>query len=100
MAGAIRQPIDLAALERYIDSHVKEIQVPISVKQVGLCQHSSKAHVLTTHGKIVRLWTIDPNVSAHGQDGEALRDAQEASRQAPVSNGAQGRKRVQDHSCP
>jgi hypothetical protein len=35
MAGEIRQPIDLAALERYIDNHVKEIKGPISVKQVS-----------------------------------------------------------------
>ena len=35
MAGAIRQPIDIPALERYIESHVPEIKTPIEVKQVG-----------------------------------------------------------------
>ena len=36
MAGAVRQPIDLDSLERYIVSHVPEIAVPIDVKQVKL----------------------------------------------------------------
>jgi hypothetical protein len=35
MAGEIRQPIDIAAFERYCADNVKEIQVPITVKQVG-----------------------------------------------------------------
>jgi hypothetical protein len=34
MAGAVRQPIDIPALERYISQHVPEIQTPIDVKQV------------------------------------------------------------------
>lgn len=34
MAGAVRQPIDIAALERYIQQTVPEIKVPIDVKQV------------------------------------------------------------------
>ncbi|KIW07574.1 uncharacterized protein PV09_01529 [Verruconis gallopava] len=38
MAGEIRQPIDIAALERYIADNVKEIQVPITVKQFGYGQ--------------------------------------------------------------
>lgn len=67
MAGEIRQPIDLAALERYIDSHVKEIKVPISVKQVsGMSVVSFSVWMLMRHANIVRLWTIEPDVSDHG----------------------------------
>jgi hypothetical protein len=35
MAGVVRQPIDVASLERYIASNVPEIAVPIDVKQVN-----------------------------------------------------------------
>ena len=34
MAGAIRQQIDIPALERYIDQHVPIIKTPLEVKQV------------------------------------------------------------------
>jgi hypothetical protein len=34
MAGNVRQPIDIAALERYISVNVPEIKVPLDVKQV------------------------------------------------------------------
>ena len=34
MAGAVRQPIDIPSLERWISKNVPEIQVPIDVKQV------------------------------------------------------------------
>ena len=37
MAGEVRQPIDLASLERYIDSDVPQIKTPLSLKQVH-CQ--------------------------------------------------------------
>lgn len=36
MAGTLRQPIDVPSLERFIASHVPEIQGPITLKQVGL----------------------------------------------------------------
>lgn len=36
MAGAVRQPIDLASLEVYIKQHVPEIRVPIDIKQVRM----------------------------------------------------------------
>jgi hypothetical protein len=35
MAGPIRQPIDVASLERYISTHVPDIKVPINVEQVS-----------------------------------------------------------------
>jgi hypothetical protein len=34
MAGAVRQPIDLDSLTRYIEKHVAEISLPITIKQV------------------------------------------------------------------
>lgn len=35
MAGAIRQPIDLPSLERYIDANVPDIKTPLDIKQVS-----------------------------------------------------------------
>lgn len=34
MAGPVRQPIDLASLERYIDSNVPALKTPLQLKQV------------------------------------------------------------------
>lgn len=34
MAGTVRQPIDVPALERYIDQNVPIIKTPLEVKQV------------------------------------------------------------------
>lgn len=34
MAGAVRQPIDIPSLERYLDRNVPEIKTPLQVKQV------------------------------------------------------------------
>jgi hypothetical protein len=36
MAGQVRQPIDVASLERYVAANVPEIQIPLEVKQVGV----------------------------------------------------------------
>lgn len=41
MAGAVRQPIDIASLERYIQQAVPEIKVPIDVKQVRSLKHET-----------------------------------------------------------
>jgi len=46
MAGAVRQPIDVASLERYIADNVPEINVPIDVKQFGYGQ-SNPTYQLT-----------------------------------------------------
>lgn len=35
MAGRVRHPIDVEALEKYISRHVPEIKVPLDVKQVN-----------------------------------------------------------------
>jgi len=34
MAGPVRQPIDLKALEQYIDKNVPQIKTPLELKQV------------------------------------------------------------------
>jgi aminoglycoside phosphotransferase (APT) family kinase protein len=46
MAGPLRQPIDIARLERYIQSNAPHITSPISVKQFGLGQ-SNPTYLLT-----------------------------------------------------
>lgn len=35
MAGRVRQPIDIGALEKWISQNVPQIEVPLDVKQVG-----------------------------------------------------------------
>lgn len=35
MAGAVRQPIDLPSLERYIDRNVPALKTPLDIKQVS-----------------------------------------------------------------
>lgn len=36
MAGAVRQPIDIQSLERYLNQNVPEIKTPVDLKQVSL----------------------------------------------------------------
>lgn len=47
MAGAIRQPIDIKSLERYIDANVPAIKTPLDVKQFGYGQ-SNPTYLLTS----------------------------------------------------
>ena len=35
MAGSVRHPIDMRALERWIEKNIPEIEVPLQIKQVG-----------------------------------------------------------------
>ncbi|KAF2088088.1 acyl-CoA dehydrogenase family member 11 [Saccharata proteae CBS 121410] len=46
MAGAVRQPIDIASLEKYIEANVPDIKVPLDVKQFGYGQ-SNPTYQLT-----------------------------------------------------
>ncbi|KAF1990414.1 APH-domain-containing protein [Aulographum hederae CBS 113979] len=46
MAGTVRQPIDLKALEKYIDQNVPEIKTPLILKQFGFGQ-SNPTYQLT-----------------------------------------------------
>ncbi len=47
MAGAVRQPIDLQSLERYISQNVPAIKLPIDLKQV--CTHPLLSRDTTNH---------------------------------------------------
>ena len=50
MAGPIRQPIDIPALEKYIDQHVQLIKTPLDVKQVRFIRERRKTiNVLLRH---------------------------------------------------
>ena len=51
MAGEVRQPIDVASLERYISANVPEIQVPIDVKQFGYGQSNPTYQLTAKNGK-------------------------------------------------
>ncbi|KAN0080993.1 Protein kinase-like domain containing protein [Elaphomyces granulatus] len=50
MAGAVRQPIDVPALERYLEKHVSVIRTPLDVKQFAFGQ-SNPTYQLTTADK-------------------------------------------------
>ncbi|PGH23253.1 hypothetical protein AJ80_02669 [Polytolypa hystricis UAMH7299] len=47
MAGTVRQPIDLPALERYINQNVPSISTPLDLKQFGFGQ-SNPTYLLTS----------------------------------------------------
>ncbi|KAF7871721.1 hypothetical protein EAF04_003828 [Stromatinia cepivora] len=51
MAGPVRQPIDLQALERYIEKHVPEIKTPIDIKQFGFGQSNPTYQLLASNGQ-------------------------------------------------
>jgi len=46
MAGSIRQPIDIPALEKYIDEKVSEIKTPLDIKQVQFCGETISKPIL------------------------------------------------------
>ncbi|PGH26445.1 hypothetical protein AJ80_01943 [Polytolypa hystricis UAMH7299] len=50
MAGEVRQQIDIAALEKYIQSNVPEIVTPISVKQFGYGQSNPTYQLTDSRG--------------------------------------------------
>ena len=47
MAGAVRQPINLASLSTYLEKNVADIQLPISLKQVLLSRELPRGGALT-----------------------------------------------------
>jgi aminoglycoside phosphotransferase (APT) family kinase protein len=51
MAGAIRQPIDIAALSRYCEATVPQIKTPIDVKQFGYGQSNPTYQLTDRSGK-------------------------------------------------
>ncbi|KAJ9327792.1 hypothetical protein DTO027B5_3591 [Paecilomyces variotii] len=52
MAGAIRQPIDIPSLERYIDKNVSVIKTPLDVKQFGFGQSNPTYQLRAADGQI------------------------------------------------
>ncbi|OQE19009.1 hypothetical protein PENSTE_c016G02391 [Penicillium steckii] len=51
MAGAVRQPIDIPSLERYIDQNVPALKTPLDVKQFGFGQSNPTYQLTTADGK-------------------------------------------------
>ncbi|KAF9889478.1 hypothetical protein FE257_007381 [Aspergillus nanangensis] len=51
MAGEVRQPIDIPALERYISQNVPDIKTPISVKQFGFGQSNPTYQLTGANGQ-------------------------------------------------
>lgn len=62
MAGIVRQPIDKAALERYIDKYAPEIKTPLELKQVWSCDNSSE---LEANEDTVRFRSIESYISPY-----------------------------------
>ncbi|KAL2863926.1 phosphotransferase family protein [Aspergillus lucknowensis] len=50
MAGVVRQPIDIPALERYIDQNVPIIKTPLGVKQFGFGQSNPTYQLIAADG--------------------------------------------------
>jgi dissimilatory sulfite reductase (desulfoviridin) alpha/beta subunit len=98
MAGRIRQPVDEAALEKFISENVPDIKTPIDLKQVSSCSFLCTA--LHPDIKIVWFWSIQSNISNHRFRWPAIRDAQEATWEAPLQDRSQSRARVPHHACP
>jgi hypothetical protein len=112
MAGEIRQPIDIPALERYIEKHVPAIEIPLQAQQVDAppIKSSSNAVQSPSHTArpqstdppssllhLVRLRTIQPNLPAHLRQWPEVRYAQEASWRTPLKDGTPGRARIPYH---
>lgn len=66
MAGAVRQPIDVPSLERYLNLNVPDIKTPLDVKQVYRMALFDLIR-LVTHNlhATVWLWSIQPYLSTH-----------------------------------
>lgn len=101
MAGAVRQPIDVPSLERYLNLNVPDIKTPLDVKQVYRMALFDLIR-LVTHNlhATVWLWSIQPYLSTHHRRRQQICPAQEAPGQATLQDRAQSRARVQDHPCP
>lgn len=51
MAGAVRQPVDIKALENYIDKNVPQIKTPIDLKQFGFGQSNPTYQITAKDGQ-------------------------------------------------
>lgn len=86
MAGAVRQPIDVASLSSYIAKQVPDIQLPISVKQVLPDALVTTGDLLTPD--IVWLWTIKSYLSAYSGRRKKICATKETSWQASLKDSA------------
>lgn len=59
MAGAVRQPIDIPSLERYLNQNVPDIKTPVEVKQVS---HILRTYIICTHKREERRLIKRPTV--------------------------------------
>ncbi|KMQ43563.1 Protein kinase-like domain [Trichophyton rubrum] len=50
MAGEVRQPIDQASFERYIDAQVPSIRTPLTIKQFGFGQSNPTYQLISADG--------------------------------------------------
>lgn len=80
MAGQVRQPIDIASLERYVAENVPEIKVPLDVKQV--------LAIFVGCGLVadeIAVWirTVKSDVPTDRQEWKEVRHEEEASGPAP-----------------
>lgn len=82
MAGAVRQPIDLKAFQKYIEEHVPEIKTPIDLKQVG-CSLRIVLGSIANDGA-VWLWSIESHLPDNGRRWPTICHAKEASGEALV----------------
>jgi hypothetical protein len=89
MAGNVRQPIDIASLERYITANVPEIKVPLDVKQVCRLMFGrgrAEACSLDTKANRRQVWlrTVESDVSVDRQRWQEIRHEEETSGSALV----------------
>lgn len=103
MAGEVRQPIDQASFERYIDAQVPSIKTPLTIKQVIYRLYSYSSSYIYRECKLTAkaVWirAEQPDVPAHLRRRGEIRSPQEATGQAAVQDGAPSRARVPDHPC-
>lgn len=84
MAGQVRQPIDVASLERYVAANVPEIQVPLDVKQVRRVPQICR---VVTDEMLVWLWTVESDLPIDGQEWQEICHEEEAPGPASVKGG-------------
>lgn len=93
MAGAVRQPIDVTSLSKYLATTLPdEIQLPISLKQVGLTQRqktfSELGRFVDSALSTVWLWPVESHVPGDCVGRSKIRAEEEASGEAPVQDRA------------
>jgi hypothetical protein len=87
MAGPVRQPIDQASLERYLEQNVPEVKPPLELKQVRQCPVLERVPLTT---RSVWFRSIESNIPDHRLDRTTLCLAKETSGRAAFEDSAQG----------